>query len=157
MALLASQRPSQDKEQKKNNHLGSAKLRHRNLKVKAWKSTHAATRALTDDEHKRLVDSADREWARIEADPAMLAIWRGFKATNAKPKRQRLQQDQPAPEWAPLWGQEPGHATHPINLESLAAYGGNADCDDGAAAERRRKRDVISIDRPRCQESCTPP
>ena len=111
---------------RRSRHPGSAKLRHRNLKVQAWKRLHAPKRSLTKDEEVQLIHQANAEWRELAEDPVRLASWQQYNRDAADASRAAPPPlaDDSAParaEWTPLWGQRPEHRAHPLEMTTLAA------------------------------------
>ena len=67
-----------------NDHAGSAKLRHRNHKVKAWKALFAPNRPMTLDECQHVRRLADEEWDSILRDPDEHEAWVKHNATRSR-------------------------------------------------------------------------
>ena len=136
-------------------HPGSAKLRHRNLKIQAWKSLHAAKRPLTRDEEVKLIDHADAEWEEIKKDPVREASWKRWNRDAADASRAAPPPlaDDSAParaEWTPLWGQRPEHRAHPLEMTALAAdLQELANPPSAAAASQLRLQEQLLISKPR--------
>ena len=79
-----SQDAHADEPQKKSKHKGSLQLRHRNMKIAAYKRLHAPCRALTKDELKNVNERADAEFAEHMADPATAQAFRSFETGVAR-------------------------------------------------------------------------
>jgi len=62
----------------KNNHPGSAKIRHRNHMMKLWKARCAPSRPMTRDEISAVREKANAEWDGISSNPEELQEWTAF-------------------------------------------------------------------------------
>ena len=60
--------PAAAMEHHKNNHPGSAKIRHRNHKMKVWKALHAPSRKMIPAELEDVRSLADQDWVLMEQE-----------------------------------------------------------------------------------------
>ena len=113
-------------------HGGSAKLRHRNNKLRAFKEVHAPTRPLTREELDACVAAADAEWSLVCSDPEQFDAWVSLtRCSKAGGRSLEALADRQENMYAPLWmeGAERRCLVSPEEIAKLGSRG-----DDGGVA-----------------------